>query len=119
AQDIIDLTVNTDIRQLTQGYLDNNDFVTTEEIMDNNRIIEFIINPNVDNKVNNAVEEEPRISFTEAKQNLNLLLKFVRQQSLQPDGFIKKNDEAFFRDFILRTHRAFAKTTKQGILENF
>ncbi|CAG8845458.1 40145_t:CDS:2, partial [Gigaspora margarita] len=33
-----------------ERYLDDNDFVTTEEIMNDNRIIKFINNSNVDNK---------------------------------------------------------------------
>ncbi|CAG8832418.1 4866_t:CDS:1, partial [Gigaspora margarita] len=38
-------------------YLDNNDFVTTEKIMDDNRIIEFINNPNINNKLDKIVEK--------------------------------------------------------------
>lgn len=120
AQEIIDLTDNTDLQQLVQEYLNNDDFVATEEVMDDNQIIELINNPDIDNnKADNLVEEEPRITFTEAERSLNLLLKFIRQNLLQPDGFIKENDESNFRDFLSRTHRASVKVMKQSTLENF
>ncbi|CAG8824508.1 1237_t:CDS:2, partial [Gigaspora margarita] len=51
---------------IRKEYLNNDDFVTTKEVMDDNRIIELINNPDINNnKANNLVEEEPRITFTE------------------------------------------------------
>ncbi|CAG8605754.1 4009_t:CDS:2 [Gigaspora margarita] len=120
AQEIIDLTNNTNLQQLVQEYLNNDDFVATEEVMDDNQIIELINNPDINNnKADNLVEEEPRITFTEAERSLNLLLKFICQNLLQPDGFIKENDESNFRNFLSRTHRASVKVMKQSTLENF
>ncbi|CAG8708030.1 33741_t:CDS:10 [Gigaspora margarita] len=88
---------------LVQEYLNDDKFVIKEAI-DNNRIIELINNSDINsNKADNL-----------AKQNLNLLFKFTRQNVLQPDGFIKENDESFFRDFLSRTHRASIKIMKQN-----
>ncbi|CAG8461551.1 21007_t:CDS:2 [Dentiscutata erythropus] len=100
---------------LVQEYLNNDDFVITEEVMDNNRIIKLINNSDINsNKTDNLVEKEPRITFTEAKQSFNLLLKFIRQNLLQPDDFIKENDGSNFHDFLSRTHRASVKVMKQS-----
>ncbi|CAG8443976.1 3299_t:CDS:2 [Cetraspora pellucida] len=119
AQEIIDLTGDTNLKQLTQEYLDDNEPIITEEIMDDNRIIELIKNPDKnDDKSEDPVDEEPKITFVEAKQSLNQILKFIRQQSLQPDSFIKENDEDIFRNFLSRTHRAAAKVAKQSTLEH-
>ncbi|CAG8471595.1 11386_t:CDS:1, partial [Cetraspora pellucida] len=120
AQEIINLTDSSNIQQLAQDYLDNDEFIATEKVMDDNRIIELISNSDVEENNDNPVEEEePRITFTEVKKNINLLLKFIRQQSLQPDSFIKETDETFFRDFLSRTHRASTRLIKQGTLEDF
>ncbi|CAG8756594.1 34482_t:CDS:2 [Gigaspora margarita] len=119
AQNIIDLTDNTQLQQLTQEYLDNDEPIETEEAMDDNRIVELVKNPDIgDDKPEDPVDEEPRITFAEAKQSLNQLLKFTRQHSLQPDSFIKKSDENFFYDFLSRAHRAAAKVAKQSTLEH-
>lgn len=119
AQEIIDLTDNSDIQQLAQEYLNNDEFIITEEVMNDDRIIELINNPDAEDNDDNQVEEEPKITFTEAKQQINILLKFIRQQSLQPDSFIKENDETYLRNLLLRTHRASNKLMKQSTLENF
>ncbi|CAG8848674.1 39925_t:CDS:1, partial [Gigaspora margarita] len=118
-QNIIDLTDNTQLQQLTQEYLDDDEPIKTEEAMDDNCIVELVKNPDTgDDKPEDPVDKEPRITFAEAKQSLNQLLKFTCQHSLQPDSFIKESDENFFYDFLSRAHRATAKVAKQSTLEH-
>ncbi|CAG8515502.1 24526_t:CDS:2 [Gigaspora rosea] len=42
AQEVIDLTKDTNLQQLTQDYLDDNEPIETEEVLDDERIIEFV-----------------------------------------------------------------------------
>ncbi|CAG8836464.1 8595_t:CDS:2, partial [Gigaspora margarita] len=82
AQEVIDLTEDTNLQQLTQDYLDDDEPINTEEVLDDEQIIEFVKNPVVnDNKSDEQVDEEPKITFAEAKSSLNQLLTFIRQQS--------------------------------------
>ncbi|CAG8511521.1 16207_t:CDS:2 [Racocetra fulgida] len=90
AQEIINLTDNPDIQQLAQEYLDNDKFIAIEEVMNDNRIIELINNPDTDDNDNNL-----------------------------PNSFIKETDEAYLYDFLLRTYRASNKLMKQSTLEDF
>ncbi|CAG8507032.1 9105_t:CDS:2 [Gigaspora margarita] len=77
------------------------EFIDTEEALDDERIIEFVKNPVVnDNEPNDFVDKEPKITFTKAKKSLNQLLSFTCQQSFMTNSFIKENDEAFFHDFL-------------------
>ncbi|RIB02820.1 hypothetical protein C2G38_2226781, partial [Gigaspora rosea] len=119
AQEVIDLTEDTNLQQLTQNYLDDDEPIETEEVLDDEQIIEFVKNPVVnDNKSDEQVDEEPKITFAEATSSLNQLLTFIRQQFFQADSFIKENDKAFFYDFLSRTHRASTKFMKQSTLEH-
>ncbi|CAG8739779.1 1230_t:CDS:2, partial [Gigaspora rosea] len=119
AQEVIDLTEDANLQQLTQDYLDDNKSIKTKEVLDDERIIEFVKNPVVnEDKSDDQVDEEPKITFAEAKSSLNQLLTFIRQQSFQTDNFIKENDETFFYDFLSRTHRASTKFMKQSTLEH-
>ncbi|CAG8814708.1 24018_t:CDS:2, partial [Cetraspora pellucida] len=78
AQEVIDLTEDPHLRQLTQDYLDNDEPIETEEALDDERIIELVKNPIVnDNRSDDQVDEEPKITFAEAKSSLNQLLTFI------------------------------------------
>ncbi|CAG8502143.1 12892_t:CDS:2 [Dentiscutata heterogama] len=119
AQEVIDLTEDPHLRRLTQDYLDDDEPIETEEALDDERIIELVKNPIVnDNRSDDQVDEEPKITFAEAKSSLNQLLTFIHQQSFQTDSFIKENDEFFFYDFLTRTHQASTKFMKQSTLEH-
>ncbi|RIB21837.1 hypothetical protein C2G38_2298292 [Gigaspora rosea] len=118
-QELIDLTNDTHLQQITQEYFDYDEFIDTKEALDNERIIEFVKNPVVsDNEPDNFVDEEPKITFTETKKSLNQLLSFTCQQPFMTNSFIKKNDEAFFHDFLSRTYRASVRFMKQKTLEH-
>ncbi|CAG8618323.1 10680_t:CDS:2 [Racocetra persica] len=98
AQEVIDLTEDLHLRQLTQDYLDDDESIKTEEALDDELIIELVKNLIVnDNRSDDQVDEEPKIIFAETK---NSLLTFICQQFFQIDSFIKENDEVFFMIFL-------------------
>ncbi|CAG8734667.1 10049_t:CDS:1, partial [Racocetra fulgida] len=72
AQEVIDLTEDSHLRQLTQDYLDNDESIEIEEALDDERIIELVKNLIVnDNRSDDQVNKEPKITFAEAKSSLN------------------------------------------------
>ncbi|CAG8680309.1 14634_t:CDS:2 [Gigaspora margarita] len=66
-QELIDLTNDTYLQQIIQEYFDYDEFVDTEEALDDERIIELVKNLVVnDNEPDDSVDEEPKITFIEA-----------------------------------------------------
>ncbi|CAG8568376.1 17466_t:CDS:2, partial [Cetraspora pellucida] len=69
---------NSETLTLIQEYLNDNESIDTEDFLNDKQIIEFVKNPiNNNNEPNNQVDEEPKITFAEAKKNLNQLLSFI------------------------------------------
>ncbi|CAG8810521.1 7174_t:CDS:2, partial [Gigaspora margarita] len=90
-QELIDLTNDIYLQQITQEYFDNYEFIDTEEALDDEQIIELVKKLVVNNnEPDNSVDEEPKITFIEVKKNLNQLLSFIHQQSFMTDSFIKE-----------------------------
>ncbi|CAG8846058.1 43833_t:CDS:1, partial [Gigaspora margarita] len=67
-QKVINLTKDTTLQQLTQDYFDYDESIKTKELLDNEQIIKFVKNLVVNNnKSNEQVDEEPKITFAKAK----------------------------------------------------
>jgi hypothetical protein len=125
ARDAIQNGLENDARfqELARDYLEEEDPTETEEVIEDQRIVELVKNSDTEtmSETTNADcdESEHIISITTAKQHLNDLLKFIYAQPQQPVGFIKENDARNIRDLLSRTHKAAANMMKQKTIDRF
>jgi hypothetical protein len=92
--------------------------IPAEEELDDARILDLVQYPQADlqDPSDAEVDDEPKISFSEAKIHFNKCIKFLGQQ---PVEFSKDIWHQVLRDMLSSTHRASLSAKKQSTLDNF
>jgi hypothetical protein len=120
ALDIIEegMTVNADLQTIARHYLENEEVIPTEEDLDDARIIELVQCPEEDNQdaSDAELEEDAKVSHSEAKIYLNRIIKYVNQQ---PVTFSKDIHRQVLRELLSHAHHSAISAMKQGTLDTF
>jgi hypothetical protein len=112
------MTGNADLQTIARHYLENEEVVPTEEELDDARIIELVQRPEEDKQDASDVEleEDAKVSPSEAKIYLNKIIKYVDQQ---PISFSKDIHHQVLRELLSHAHHSAISAMKQGTLDTF